>query len=486
MTIKITLHRFESDPNLKQRDGVNLAHTEINRLLEEETPEGLAVSFHDFDRLLRDDDYARETLQDADAVLCNVGPHGHYYFYLRARLGLHFRIVRDIKTALWSSYLLQETLCQPYLRPGDSLLATSNYSRVLTRRLFPHLQDHPIHLFEPVLASRQDHLTTSCKTPDGNAVINLGYIGRLSEDKNFSQVVDLLVELHNKEPGRYRLTACGAVHSPSCAPNLVTQRLLDETGRADLFHYLPPVPHSEVLPLLRNFDYFLFFSTSNLEVLGRVLIEAAYAGVPVLASHHAAAPELVTPASLIDVTYRENNALYTHFDAPMGTIDIQQAAELIRGRQRPPLPEEIGVNNANTLAEVLLNQVLNPDPAVEHRLLSQRKQDFIAKLRWQNLPRIESIAIADRKIAELRTWFCALNGKRTPTLATYLHELEQRSKFKDRTRRFIASLEATRGDFTNLGGIDIELCNILNFHPRFHLVSAAQQQFVAPKEAQRA
>ena len=110
MSTRLTLHRFESDPSLPQRDGVNLAHAEINRLLGDESHAGLQVEFHDFARLMRDRAYAVRTLTAADCVLCNVGPHAHYYHYLRDRLGLNFRIVRDIKTALWSAYLLQESL----------------------------------------------------------------------------------------------------------------------------------------------------------------------------------------------------------------------------------------------------------------------------------------------------------------------------------------------------------------------------------------
>ena len=64
--------------------------------------------------------------------------------------------------------------------------------------------------------------------------------------------------------------------------------------------------------LLQRLDYFLFFSTSNLEVLGRVLVEAGHARVPILASEHAAAPELLSPTSLLDVSYRFDEPFLSH------------------------------------------------------------------------------------------------------------------------------------------------------------------------------
>lgn len=482
--IKIALHRFESDPDIKQRDGVNLAHTEINRLLED-TAENLLVEFHDFDRLLRDDQYAYRVLQGVDCVLCNVGPHGHYYFYLRETMGLDFRIVRDIKTALWSSYLLQESLCQPHLRPGDVLLATSNYSRVLTRRLFPHLNNHPIYLFEPVLVSMEDSAITSAKAMHEEGIITLGYIGRLSEDKNFPEVVDLLLALHRGEPGRYRLMACGAVHSPCCAPNLIAQRVYTETGRHDLFVYLPPVAPDQVLSILRQFDYFLFFSTSNLEVLGRVLIEAAYAGVPILAANHAAAAELLAPSSLIDVSYHQNQSFYSHFDAPLGTIDIDTVASLIREGRIPDTPPQPQVNKSDILVNALLGRGEAPDPAVEYLELSVDQQHFLNSLRWEDLPNIKSRIHANRMIEELLDWFCALNQKRGQDFASRLKELERRSRFKERTRRFIATIEHIRGDFTNLGGIDIELCNIVGYYPKFSLTTESQRRLPPQREVPR-
>ncbi len=476
MTTRVSLHRFESDPSLAQRDGVNLAHTEINRLLTDEAPSGLDVVFHDFSRLVRDAGYARAMLEGVDCVLSNVGPHAHYYHHLREKLGLSFRIVRDIKTALWSSYLLQECLCAPYLRPTDALLATSNYSRALTRHLFPHLQATAIHLFEPVLASVAERRQQGDAARAHDGPIVLGYVGRLSEDKNFPQILDLLIALNRSEPGGYRLVACGALHSPSCDPAICAARIEAATGRADLFNYLGPVTHDEVVPLMRTFDYLLFLSTSNLEVLGRVMIEAAYAGVPVLAANHAAAAELLSPASLVDVAYNLDQPFFSHFDAPMGSVDIAGAADIIRRRVSPASPEP-NVNRAESFMAVLLG---HEQANAGREPLAQAQQRFLERLRWEGLETFHSITEADAVIDEMLGWFCALNGKSGEDFPVRLRSLEHRSRFKDRTRRFISQSEHTRCDFTNLGGIDIELCNIVGFHPCFSLSDIPRDQDKAP------
>ncbi|MBI5278599.1 MAG: glycosyltransferase family 4 protein [Burkholderiales bacterium] len=467
MKTRIALHRFESDGSLPQRDGVNLAHEEINALLGSRFGSDFEVSFHDFDRVVRDDAHALQVLAGADCVLCNVGPHAHYYHSLREKLGLDFRIVRDIRTALWSCYLLQEALCEPYLRPGDALIALSAYSRTLTRRVFPHLHGHPIHLFDPVLAGMQPAAAQPRRNGhDGR--VTLGHVGRLSEDKNFPQMVELLIELDREEPGRYRLEACGAVHSPACEPAKVAAELERRTGRSDLFAYLPPVPHGEVLDVFRRFDWFLFFSTSNLETLGRVLLEASHAGVPVLAGDHAAASEIVDASSLLGVTYAREQAFYAHFDAPMGRVDIATAAKRIREGAAPAAPPPPRVNDLQVLGDLLRGEAdgscLRPDE------LASAPRGFIEALRWADLPRYATTAAADATIAELRDWFCALNGRQSADFGRRLEALMACSRFPGRTQRFIQSAQRTQCDFSNLGGFDMELCNIAGFHPRFWLV----------------
>jgi hypothetical protein len=153
VTMRVALHDYRTDPALSQKDGVNLAHENIALLLRQAAGPhagGLDVRFHDLNQLLADPAQARAALDGVDCVVSNVGPHAHYYFRLREQLGARFRIVRDVRTAIWSSYLLQEHLCAPLLREGDVLLAASAYTRTLYRQLYPHLQHHPIRRCYPL------------------------------------------------------------------------------------------------------------------------------------------------------------------------------------------------------------------------------------------------------------------------------------------------------------------------------------------------
>lgn len=324
--MKISLHAYATDPSLPQKDGGNLAHENFTALMRKNLDPKLDVSFHDFNRLLEDDTYAIAILKDVDCVISNVGPHAHYYFYLRERHQLKFRIFRDVRTAIWSSYLLQEHLCAPFLRSDDVLMVASHYTRGIYQKFFPHLLNFPTIRCYPLVVGFPD---TPPKRPEPSSErpFVLGYIGRLSEDKNFPDLVTLLIELNQYR--HVKLLACGSLHSSSCHPERICQKLKDELGDGDYFEYLPPQENDEVWNLFSRFDVFLFPSTSNLETLGRVLVEASFAQVPVVSGAHAAAAELLPRTSLCDVDYSCGERFNTHFDHKMGRISVPQMADAI-------------------------------------------------------------------------------------------------------------------------------------------------------------
>jgi hypothetical protein len=66
-------------------------------------------------------------------------------------------------------------------------------------------------------------------------------------------------------------------------------------------------------------------------------------------------------------------------------------------------------------------------------------------------------------------WFLRLQAKNTAEWEQTLAELHTRSLHKDRTERFIQKARHSAADFTNVGGIDIELCHIASFYPSFQL-----------------
>ncbi|WP_141511351.1 hypothetical protein [Ramlibacter sp. WS9] len=152
--------------------------------------------------------------------------------------------------------------------------------------------------------------------------------------------------------------------------------------------------------------------------------------------------------------------------------DVETAANRIRQREIPQAPSRSTVNRPETLLAVLAGRPHDiADGASLELALAQR--EFLARMRWDGLPRFLTRDAAGPVIETLSHWFCAVNGRAGSDFESRLAELERRSRFKERTRRFIAGTKSTRCDFTNLGGIDIELCNIAGYYPRFKLASSA-------------
>lgn len=437
---------------------------------------GLDVRFHDFNRLLADDSYAIEILGSTDCVVSNVGPHAHYYFYLRERFRLAFRIIRDVRTALWSSYLFQEYLCHSLLRSDDTLLVSSFYARGVYEALFPRVALYPTLLCYPLSAcfpERQSVWRQHTVRPESD--LTLGYLGRISEDKNFPDLIRLLIELHaapSESIGRrFRLFACGHVHSPSCHPQLVARTLEEALGFSDVFRYFPARAHGEIWDFLAQIDVLLFPSTSNLETLGRVLVEASFAGVPVICGDHAAASELVNPLYLCPVRYERGRWYDCHNDHSLGRTDIEKMRQciLLNSIQPSTCIDSYSGHPIRFLAALSATGV-DLMKLVEPLLLTESQHDFIQSIRisMPSFPRRSSGSL--ELIGSLIPWFLGLQGL-TPDLprAHWTERLLRLTKQRDRTARFIERTKETNQDFTDVGAIDIELCTVANFLPTFSL-----------------
>jgi hypothetical protein len=299
-------------------------------------------------------------------------------------------------------------------------------------------------------------------------MVKLGHIGRLSKDKNFDQMIDLLITLNSEEPGRFHLTACGTVHSAEFECGLVEKLIYDKTGRDDIYTYIPPVNNNQIVELMRSFDYFLFFSTSNLEVLGRVLIECAYSGTKVLAANHAAAAELVDPSSLLEVDYLTNQIFNTHFDHALGKVDIEKIKSLLlNGFEPEPQPRPL-INNANNLIN-LLNEPNFYEINHIDKKLNTHVEEFISRISSSGLSLPNENQDINKTLGVMKDWFCSLNEKKSTDFNYRLSQLKRLSRFPNRTEKFINSVGSSKCDFTNLGGLDMELCNVVKFYPEFYL-----------------
>lgn len=469
--IRVALYPYSSDPLLPQKDGVNLAHENITALFQQADPSQFEVVYHNFIQLLTDDSYAYEALSDCHWVVCNVGPHAHYYFYLREKLGLNFQILRDVRTAIWSSYLLQEHLIAPLHRPTDLLMVASHYTRALYEQLFPGLHQQQVVRCYPLTINFPAQLPVKPSKPNGSPVV-IGYLGRLSDDKNFPDLIKLLIALNQRRPGGYKLVACGDIHSPSCQPQRINQQLQSQLGDGDYFQYLPARSHDQIWAVYRLFDLMVFPSTSNLETLGRVLIEASYAGVPVICGRHAAAPELTEAQSLVAVHYQRHTPFDSHHDYALGKISIEEAIERI-------VDNNLTASNCfsdyqshgEKLLAVLRQHCHSGNIYREPLQLHPDQAIFMASLEV-TLPEPLTQSQSLDTIAEICQWFLALQLRTSQNYSGYITRLQQITKYPDRTARFVAKQALTNGDFTNVGGIDIELCHVAGFYPCFQITGS--------------
>lgn len=470
LILRVAAHDYRTDPLLPQKDGVNFAHENISALLKAADVRGMSVEFHDVRRLLENEDHARAALDGVDCVVSNIGPHAQYYFWLRERLGLDFRIVRDVRTAIWSSYLFQEHLLAPLLRERDTLMVASHYVWGVYLKMFPHLAGFPTELCYPLsVCFPRPRPAERGAGPREPGVVTIGYLGRLSDDKNFPEIVELLIRLnrHAGEGQRYCLLACGDIHSATCAPDRIAARIAAELGEGAWYEYLPARPNEEIWDLLERFDMLLFPSTSNLETFGRVLIEAAYARVPVIAGRHAAAPELVHESGLCAVEYEHGQVYPAHFDHQLGRVDLAEmvSAAASGALRASPHYERYADHPASFL------EMARTAPALDEPELQPSQAAFIAALNV-DLPALPRKERAIEWLAEHARWFVDLQRKGTPEYAEKTARLLEISSYPERTERFIGKSAATSGDFTNVGGIDIELCHLRRFYPEFSLRSA--------------
>lgn len=159
----------------------------------------------------------------------------------------------------------------------------------------------------------------------------LGYIGRVSDDKNFDQVLDAFVKLAASSDERMNLHVAGAIDPLSrFGTPWSMRRFLRRHGVAgDRLVYHGHIPYVGIWGFLRGLDVFLFPAVASVESLGRVLLEAQYAGVPVVAAHYAAAAEILPAGNLIEPIFRSGEDLATIASFSLGRVNETALVETI-------------------------------------------------------------------------------------------------------------------------------------------------------------
>lgn len=456
-------HRFHSYAGHPGKDGANFAYTEVARLLGESSE--VRARPHDLVELFRSDEAAREALTGCDVVVATVGPHAYLYFYLRERLGLDFTIVRDARTALWNGYLQQEALSAPYLRPGDVLYHSSRYSLALYSMLFPGLAASTQAVCYPLLRWFPEELAGSWTGSGSSGPTRIGFVGRLTDDKNHSQAISLQRELGRRAPGAFELVAIGegARRGGPAGPPVPG------------YTWRPPVDRARLWQDYREMDVLFFPSTSSLETFGRVLVEASFIGTPVMASTHAAASELLPAESLLPTALREDTDFTTHLAARLGDVDVAHAADLLTAGALPPAGKghQHYAGHDSLLLALIRGEAEERSAAGLEPTAVQRA--FLRRLRMRDLEVPPDRATADRMIGKLRRSFTALHRSGTPQHLATLAVLLARSGYRRKTAAFLRKSLFHGEDFSNIGGVDLQLSHLIGFEPRFTIAPDSGQ-----------
>lgn len=330
----MTLHLHDYGSAGVGAGGAPINYAEVSRLVLGEP--GLDARPHDFYAAIAAGGlpgFLRE-VRDGDTVLCNVGPYAHLYHWWRERSGRDFRIVRDARTTAWAPYLAQEWLLAPWARPGDAIVFPSEFTRAFYRRLFPHVTEAGSRVLYPLA----EHLPGP-RERSRAAVLRIGCLGRIADDKNVTDALDALATIRRVRSAELHLAgpfypASDEVGSPAALARAAAVRGLP----ADAVRYHGNLPYERIWEFLAGVDVLFFPAVSSNESFGRVIAEAAHAGVAVVAADFAAAPELLPAANLVPVRYRPVQRARLSRPLSLGRPDVERAAAALTAAPAPGGP----------------------------------------------------------------------------------------------------------------------------------------------------
>jgi glycosyltransferase involved in cell wall biosynthesis len=290
--MRIAYHKYE----LKDEtyvNGANLFYQDVSEILKNEKN----CHAHDFR------DWLDNPPSNFDAVISNIGPYAYFYFYLREKYSLKFNIIRDVQTSFLSSYFLQEYLCCPRMRDGDKVLFLSEYCRQVYLKLFPdYLNEENTYVCCPAASFFPK---PEPKLPRDKDVVILGYVGRVSRDKNFHQILKTFIELSNTSEKTIKFLVIGRPDD-EFLPEKVTSMLRTLQIPENNYLHLNDgkfLKHEYIWHFFSQMDVLLFPSVSSVEALGRVVLEANHLKIPVIAARYAASPELLSESNLLNVKF---------------------------------------------------------------------------------------------------------------------------------------------------------------------------------------
>lgn len=303
--------------------GASFYYYELSRLLSSQKDEEIEFIPFDFREVFSTQVLSKLTKDDV--VIPNIGPYSWVFYYLREKNRLKFRIIHDVQTALFADHLLQEQLCENFIRDDDRVLFLSNYQRQLYMHLFPDsLNEDNTFVCNPLL-----NFLPKPKAKKENAPLTLGWVGRVFDAKNFDQALQIFAKTYKEKGGDAAMVVGGMADSKYQPQNV--KRILKKKGvNPESYTHINEgrfVSHDKSLELLQKIDVLLFPSVANMESFGRVIVEANHVKTKVSAAYHGATPELLPEKNLVGVEYNYNNYIDLNTNQPMGRILVDDAVD---------------------------------------------------------------------------------------------------------------------------------------------------------------
>ncbi|WP_240436715.1 glycosyltransferase [Streptomyces sporangiiformans] len=329
MSVRWHFHDYRSPDLDGIVDGAILMHREMAELLD-----GRGAVPHD---LTRGPDGLHSLLREGgpqDAVYAGSGPYAFLYHLWRERTGGAYRIVREVHTSLWSGYWAQEELCRPLVRDGDLVLFPTEFTRRLYLREFDSVREESSAVAYPLLHRLPTRRPVAA--PPSTAPLRIGYLGALSEAKNFDQVVNIFARVHRLSGGLAKLLFAGKPNADRFAPVHVLESLRQQGIDPRHVTSAGVLGPNDLGRFFQAVDVLLFPSTASRETLGRVVVEALAHGVPVLAADVGPAVELLPATNLIPTVLDTATEFTMGRILPLGRVDEECAADRLLRRAYAP------------------------------------------------------------------------------------------------------------------------------------------------------
>jgi glycosyltransferase involved in cell wall biosynthesis len=321
-------------PGQAMGTGANLYYSYAAKLL---FGEKNTIAFFDLNDFLEN---GIKKLKPNDVVV-NTLSLAFLFHHFREYYGLKFRIVRDVQTSLHAGCLLQEMLVFDMIRNNDIVLFPSNFTRQLYIKLFKHINEENSFVCYPILGSFPKKIRKNAKE------FKYGYICRCTPDKCFDSVIRFA-----RMTKENILIAGESWYPRRVFPDNIT--------------YLGGIDNKKIWDFYSRIQILLFPSTANIESLGRVILEANHAKIPVISACHGASAELCK--NLVDVKYYDSIELvHNHALGKIDENDFLGFKEL-----------KIGSNAFYSNHETLLKDILLLKAKKQQKMeLNEKVEEFI-------------------------------------------------------------------------------------------------------------